>query len=103
VLSALLGGGMSSRLFQKLRDEMGVGYYVHSSFDAYTDHGYLDVSTGVDSARVKEVIKAILEEFERLKTERVSEEELKKVKDYITGNLFLGLESSDSIAEFYGY
>ncbi len=103
VLSALLGGGMSSRLFQKLRDEMGVGYYVQSSLDSYTDHGYLDVSTGVDSTRVKEVIRAILAEFTKLKLEKVSDEELKKVKDYITGNMFLGLESSDSLAEFYSY
>lgn len=103
VLSAVLGGGMSSRLFQKIRDEMGVGYYVHSSFDTYTDHGYLDVSAGVDPTRVKEVIAAIMEEFKRLKTELVAPEELKKAKDYIVGNMYLSLESSDSLAEFYGY
>lgn len=103
VLSAVLGGGMSSRLFQKLRDEMGVGYYVHSSYDTYTDHGLLDVSTGVDPTRVKEVVSAILEELCRMKTEKVAPEELKKAKEYLIGNMYLSLESSDSLAEYYGY
>lgn len=102
VLNAVLGGGMSSRLFQKLRDEMGVGYYVKSSSDEYTDHGYLAVNTGVDNKRVKEVIEAILAEFRRFKTEEVPEEELKKAKDWLIGNLYLSLESSDALAEFYG-
>jgi predicted Zn-dependent peptidase len=103
VMSAILGGGMSSRLFQKLRDEMGVGYYVSAGNDTYTDHGYFEVSTGVDNARVLEVIKAILEEFRKIKEDDIPEEELKKAKDYIIGNMFLGLETSDSLAEYYGY
>jgi predicted Zn-dependent peptidase len=103
VLNTVLGGGMSSRLFQKLRDEMGVGYYVKSFTDDYTDHGYLGVATGVDNKRVNEVIEAVLEEFRRLKDELVSPEELRKAKDYYTGNMYLSLESSDSLAEFYGY
>lgn len=102
VLNAVLGGGMSSRLFQKLRDEMGVGYYVHSSFDAYTDHGYLAISTGVDNDRVKEVITAIVNELKRFINELVPAQELKKAKDYLIGGMFLGLESSDSCAEFCG-
>ena len=103
VLNTVLGSGMSSRLFQKLREEMGVGYYVKSFTDEYTDHGYLGVSCGVDKNRVEEVVKAILEEFRKLKTQLVSEEELRKAKDYIVGNLYLGLETSDALAEFYGY
>ncbi len=103
VMSAILGGGMSSRLFQKLRDEMGVGYYVSAGNDTYTDHGYFEVSTGVDNSRVVEVVKAILEEFRKIKEDDIPEEELKKAKDYIIGNMFLGLETSDSLAEFYAY
>lgn len=103
VMSSILGGGMSSRLFQKLRDEMGVGYYVNASNDSYTDHGVFSVSTGVDSTRVKEVIKAIIDEFKKLKEDTVPQEELQKAKDYIIGNMLLGLESSDSQAEFCGY
>lgn len=103
VLNAVLGGGMSSRLFQKLRDEMGVGYYVRSGSDEYTDHGYLAVSTGVDKSRVTEVLKAILGELKRLATETVPPEELAKAKEFLIGNMYLSLESSDALAEFYGF
>jgi len=102
VLSGLLGGGMSSRLFQKLREEMGVGYYVRAYNDAYTDHGFLQVSAGVDNKRIEEVILAVLEECKKLKINKVSEEELNKVKEYLIGNMKLSLESSDDIANFYG-
>ncbi len=103
ILSAILGGGMSSRLFQKLRDEMGVGYYVSASNDSYTDHGVFTISTGVDNLRVKEVVKAILAELKKMKEDIVPQDELQKAKDYLIGNMFLGLESSDSQAEFCGY
>ena len=102
VLRGVLGGGRSSRLYQKLHDEMGVGYYLFASNDSFTDHGFFAVSTGVDNKRVSEVIEAILGEFRKITEELVSEKELKKAKDYIAGNIMLGLESSDSIAEYYG-
>lgn len=101
VLNAVLGGGMSSRLFQKLREEMGVGYYVRSETDESTDHGVLSVSTGVDTNRVVEVVRAVMSEFKKIRDELVPESELKKAKDYIIGSTFLGLESSDSVAEYY--
>lgn len=101
VLNSILGGGMSSRLFQKLREEMGVGYYVRSGVDEYTDHGYLAVSTGVDNVRVEEVVGAVLGEFKKISSEKVSETELQKAKDFMIGNMYLGLESSDSLAEYY--
>jgi predicted Zn-dependent peptidase len=102
VLGGVLGGGMSSRLFQKLREEMGVGYYVRAYNDAYTDHGFFQISAGVDNKRIDEVIKAVLEECKKLKNEKVSEEELNKVKECLIGNMKLSLESSDDIANFYG-
>ena len=102
VLSDILGGGMSSRLFQKVRNELGAAYYVHSSADLYLDHGYLEASAGVDHKKTKEVISAILGEFKRLTTERVSAEELQRVKDHLSGGIVLGLETSDSLAGFYG-
>jgi predicted Zn-dependent peptidase len=102
VLGCVLGGGMSSRLFQKLREEMGVGYYVRAYNDAYTDHGFFQVSAGVDNKRIEEVIRAVLSECGKLKKEKVSEEELNKVKEYLIGNMKLSLESSDDIANFYG-
>lgn len=102
VLGGILGGGMSSRLFQKLREEMGVGYYVRAYNDTYTDHGFFQISAGVDNKRIKEVLEAVLEECRKLKNIKVSEEELNKVKECLIGNMKLGLESSDDIANFYG-
>jgi predicted Zn-dependent peptidase len=102
VLAGILGGGMSSRLFQKLREEMGVGYYVHAYNDAYLDHGFFEISAGVDNKRVAEVISAILGECARLRSELVSRAELDKVKECLIGNMKLSLESTDDIANFYG-
>ncbi|MDD5068752.1 MAG: pitrilysin family protein [Candidatus Pacebacteria bacterium] len=103
LLAGVLGGGMSSRLFQKLRDDLGICYYVHAGNDASTDHGYFSVSAGVDVNRVEEAIGAILAELKKAKEELVSLEELNRVKEYIIGHLYLGLESSNSLANFYGF
>ena len=102
VLSGLLGGGMSSRLFQKLREEMGVCYYIRAHNDPYTDHGFFQISAGVDNRRVSEVIGVILEECKKLTAEKITPDELNKVKEYLIGNMKLSLESSDEIASFYG-
>lgn len=102
VLGGILGGGMSSRLFQKLREEMGVGYYVRAYDDAYTDHGFFEISAGVDNKRIDEVLAAVLEECRRLKDENVPADELDKVKECLIGNMKLSLESSDDIANYFG-
>jgi len=93
---------MSSRLFQKLREEMGVGYYVRAYNEASTDHGFFQISAGVDNKRIYEVIEAILVECRNLKTYPVQEDELEKVKECLIGNMKLSLELSDDIANFYG-
>ena len=102
VLGGILGGGMSSRLFQKLREEMGVGYYVRAYNDAYTDHGFFQISAGVDNKRIFEVIEVVLAECKNLAIAEISEEELNKVKECLIGNMKLTLEASDDIANFYG-
>jgi predicted Zn-dependent peptidase len=102
VLSTILGKGMSSRLFSKMRDELGICYYIRTSPDSFTDHGNLTISAGVDNSRVEEGIKGILGECKRLKDELVSPAELKKAKDYIAGTTMLELETSDARAEFCG-
>ena len=81
---------------------MGVGYYVSASNDGLTDHGIFSINTGVSNERAPEVVSAIVGELSRMKTEKISADELKKVKDYIAGHMLLGLETSDSIAEFVG-
>ncbi|MEI6297051.1 MAG: pitrilysin family protein [bacterium] len=102
VISWILGGGMSSRLFQKIREELGAAYYIRCTNNSFTDHGFLEASAGADNKRVKEVIKAVLEEFGKLKKDKVEEKELSRIKDSIVGNIFLGLETSDSVANFLG-
>ena len=102
LLADILGGGMSSRLFQKLREEMGAAYYVKSEADLLSDHGFLTASAGVDNNKVSEAIKAVVEEFERLVKEPIEKEELQRVKDRCVGGLIMGLETSDQLAGFYG-
>jgi predicted Zn-dependent peptidase len=102
VLGTVLGGGMSSRLFIKLREELGVCYYVRAGNDTYTDHGAFQISAGVTNDRVHEVVKELLLACNRLKSELVGKEELAKAKEYLIGNMKLELESSDAWANFYG-
>jgi len=102
LLSGVLGVGMSSRLFNKLREEMGVAYYVRASNQLSLDHGSLQISAGVNNERITEVIQEILKECTLLTKEKVSDKELEKVKSLIIGNLKMSLESTDDIANFYG-
>jgi len=102
VLADLLGGGMSSRLFTRIREKMGAAYYIGAGADLSLDHGLLSISAGVDRAKSEEVIRAIIEECRMLRDEIVSEKELQKTKDHMIGGLVLGLETSDDLASFYG-
>jgi len=102
ILSSVLGAGMSSRLFNKLREEMGVCYYVGSHIVNRRDSGMFAINAGVTTARTQEVIIVLLDELKKLTKELVSSVELKKVQNLLIGNMKLGLESSDDIAEFYG-
>lgn len=101
LLAGVLGYGMSSRLFSRLREDMGVCYYVKTDPYVFTDHGFLAISAGVDNKRVGEVTHVILEEFQKLKDELVGDEELKKVKEYVVSTMYLGLEESIGVADFY--
>ncbi len=102
VLTDILGGGMSSHLFQKIREELGAAYYVNASADFYSDHGLITMAAGVDHKKIEMVIKVSLQEFNRFKTEKVSEAELQRAKDHLVGRLFLSIETSDEIGYFYG-
>lgn len=102
VLADVLGGGMSSRLFQRVREQLGAAYYVKAGVDLYTDHGVCAVSAGIDVQRLKEVVQAIIKEMKKLATTSVGAEELKKAKGHLIGKIILGLESSDALASYYG-
>lgn len=101
LLSAILGRGMSSRLFVEVRERRGLAYAVHSSADALTDHGYFATYVGVDNEKVISALEVILNEYKKIKNELVPEEELKKAKDLIKGRTIIGLEQSDNIANWY--
>ncbi|MBI1975306.1 MAG: insulinase family protein, partial [Parcubacteria group bacterium] len=102
VLNTVLGVGMSSRLFQILREQMGAAYYVRSGADLFTDHGYLAVSGGFDHKKVDQVVTTALGELKRLAEEPVPEEELSKAKEHIRGALILNTETTDELASFFG-
>ncbi len=102
LINALLGDGMSSRLFQSLREEQGLAYDIGSYFNSYYETGNLVVSAGVDPSQVEEAIHAIVDELIRLTEEPVSDEELQRTKAYVRGGVLLGLEGTQQVAAWLG-
>ncbi|MBP7843069.1 insulinase family protein [Candidatus Woesebacteria bacterium] len=104
LLSTVLGANMSSRLFTEVREKRGLCYYVHSDTDFYHNTGIFGASAGVDPNRIEEAISVMLSEFYGLVdgSKPVTEDELKKAKDYVSGSMVLGLEDSRSVAQFFG-
>ena len=96
LLNTLLGGGMSSRLFQNIRERQGLAYAVFSELNPYRDAGYLSVYAGTSADTVRKVMDLILEEFRNLKASPVPSEELRRAKDHLKGSLMLSLESTTS-------
>ena len=96
VLNTILGGGMSSRLFQNIRERYGLVYAVFSGLSAYRDAGILSIYAGTAPANARKVVSLIIEEFRNLKNNSIPAEELQRAKDYLKGNLLLGLESTTS-------
>jgi predicted Zn-dependent peptidase len=96
LLNTILGGGMSSRLFQTVREERGLVYAIYSDLAPYRDTGSLCVYAGTSADRAVQVIDLIMEEFRRLKSEPLQPGELRRAQDQLKGNLLLSLESSMS-------
>ena len=96
ILNTVLGGGMSSRLFQTIREERGLAYAIYSDLNPYSDTGSLCVFAGTSSSKAVQVVDLVLAEFSRMKNELMPEEELRRAKDQLKGNVLLGLESSMS-------
>jgi predicted Zn-dependent peptidase len=101
IIAVLLGGMMSSRMFNEVREKLGAAYYVATYNESETDTGYLSTFAGIDSSKLNKVIETILREYKKLKEVKVSEKELKKIKDHLRGKIVLGIESSDAKASFY--
>jgi predicted Zn-dependent peptidase len=96
ILNTVLGGGMSSRLFQTIREERGMAYSIYSDLSPYRDTGTLCVYAGTSASKAIEVVDLILAEFRNLKETALPAEELTRAKDQLKGNILLGLESSNS-------
>ena len=94
VLNYVLGGGMSSRLFQNIREQQGLAYTIFSDLNPYRDAGTLCVYAGTAREKADKVIRCIIDEFRSLKAEPITEEELRRAKDHLIGSLVLSLESS---------
>jgi predicted Zn-dependent peptidase len=92
----MLGGGMSSRLFQTIREDQGLAYSIFSEMSPFRDTGSLCVYAGTSVDKTKKVLQLTLQELRRLKEEMVSDVELKRAKDQLKSNMVIGLESSGS-------
>jgi len=101
IISIILGGTMSSRLFTELRERRGLAYYVRTHNEPYTDSGYLTTQAGVPIDKLHEAIKIILSEYKKLSEKLINAEELNRVKQCLIGRTTLNLESSDSLANWY--
>ena len=96
ILNTVLGGGMSSRLFQTIREERGMAYSIYSDLSPYSDTGSLCVYAGTSAGKALEVVDLVMAEFRSLKETPLLEEELTRAKDQLKGNILMGLESSNS-------
>jgi predicted Zn-dependent peptidase len=96
ILNTVLGGGMSSRLFQHIREKRGLAYAVFSSLNAFRDAGCLSIYAGTATENARKVLDLILEELRQMKSQPLSDEELQRAKDYTKGSLLLSLESTMS-------
>jgi predicted Zn-dependent peptidase len=103
VLSAIVGGGMSSRLWHEVREKRGLAYYVRSSTEEYMDAGNLVSTAGIDPKRIEEAIKVMVDEYGKISSGKIelAPDELRKAKEFLKGHLVLDLEDSRSVAVYY--
>jgi len=96
ILNAILGGGMSSRLFQNIREKQGLAYSVYSDLSLYRDAGCMVVYAGTSTKNAEKVVKSIVSELHEAASTAVTTEELRRAKDHLKGSIVLGLESTSS-------
>lgn len=100
LLSIILGGNMSSRLFNEVREKRGLAYSVSTFVTSFTDAGYLTTHLGVDNGKVYDALKVIIDEYKKIRDSGVTEEELKNAKSYNRGKVLMALDSPDFIASY---
>jgi len=103
VMSNILGGGMSSRLFSEIREKRGLAYSIHSRVDLGKNQGMVYARGGIRKGKEEEVIKIIKEEMYRLSKEKVSEEEILRAKEVLKGSMKIGLETSNGAANLLAW
>lgn len=96
IMNTVMGGGMSSHLFQNIREQRGLAYAVFSALSSFQDAGYLTIYAGTARENVRQVVQLIVEELHRMKTQPLPEDELQRAKDYLKGSTLLALESTSS-------
>lgn len=96
LMNAVLGGSMSSRLFQEIREKRGLAYSIHSYVVSYRDAGKIGIYVGTSEGKFREVLDLIFAELARIKREPLTERELHAAKEQIKGNFLLGMESTDN-------
>jgi predicted Zn-dependent peptidase len=101
-IEAILSSGMSSRLFQEIREKRGLVYSVFGYFKPYADVGQGVLAAGTDLARVEETVEALVGELRKLRDERVPEDELRRIKELRKGRLLMGFEDSRAVAAWIG-
>jgi len=97
ILSTILGGGMSSRLFQEIREKRGLAYSVYSYVNSHADSGALVIHAGTDREKCIETVKIALDELRRLKVEPIQDDEFDSAREQLKGKLLMSLESSESL------
>lgn len=102
LLSVILGGSMSSRMFLRIREARGLCYYISTSTDSYLDTGLFSTRAGVDQTRLHEAIEAIAVEYKDIAKNGITKEELQRGKDFLKGKITLSLEDSEERAHFFG-
>lgn len=104
ILSAVLGGGMSSRMFIEVRERRGLAYAVRTSMDRYSDIGYLGTYAGLDVSKATEAVKVMLDEHTKITNNQspVTKAELTKAKEFLKGHLALALEDTSDVNSFFG-
>ncbi len=102
LLSIILGGSMSSRMFLNIREARGLCYYISTSTDNYLDTGLFSTRAGVDQSRLHEAISAIRVEYEKCAKDGITKEELRRAKDFLKGKVTLSMEDSEERAHFFG-
>ena len=102
LINALLGEGMSSRLFQSIREEQGLSYDIGSYTNSYYETGSLVVSAGVDPEQTEKLVQAVVKELQKLCVEPVPDDELHRIKAYVRGSVLLGLEGTQQVASWLG-